>query len=279
MRGSTSRGPILMELSAIYVYPIKSTAGVCVQQSTVQARGLDHDRRWALIDADGGVVTARNNPELLRLTTEIDAHELRVLENGERRISVPLAVADNAVQAPVLITDSKGTGVAAETAVNDWFSSYLGIPVRLMFMSPESHRTVASDAGGNADDEVSFADRSPLMILSEATLETLNSKLDAAIPMVQFRPNLVIRSCAPDAEDSWQRIRIGECEFELLNRVQRCVFATIDPDSQIPHSQQEPLRTLSTYRPHEDGGVAFGRHLVARQYGVISVGDRVEVLD
>ena len=267
-----------MQLSSIIVYPIKSTAGVSLSNGHIGARGLVYDRHWALVDDEHNVVTAREYPALLKLSTELEDSVLSVIEGGETRVELPLDVSADASQVEIQVFDAAGTGVIADTQVNDWFSNYLNVKCRLVFMSESSHRPVTANYGGSPGDEVSFADSCPLMMLSEATLDELNGKLDHAIPMVQFRPNLVVSGCNSSQEDVWQRIRIGECEFEMLGRVKRCVFATINPDSLVPHDEQEPLRTLASYRRHEQGGVAFGRHLIARSFGTVKVGDEVEVL-
>ena len=277
-RGRAKLEDHVMLLSKIFVYPIKSTAGVCLDSGEVGPRGLVYDRHWALVDDDNNVVTAREHPALLRLSAELEGSLLSVIEDGKLQVKIPLDVDAEASQVEIQVFDAAGTGVIASTEINDWFSGFLGAKCRLVFMSKQSSRSVIADVGGSPGDVVSFADSCPLMMLSEATLEELNGRLDRTIPMVQFRPNLVVTGCDESAEDSWQRIRIGECEFEMLGRVKRCVFATINPDSQVPDDQQEPLRTLSTYRQHEDGGVAFGRHLIARRFGKISCGDKVEII-
>ena len=96
------------------------------------------------------------------------------------------------------------------------------------------------------------------MLLSEATVAELNEKLESPVRITQFRPNLVVADVEAAAEDGWKRIKVGECELELKSQCKRCVFATIDPQTRVPHASQEPLRTLSTYRRHPEGGVAMG---------------------
>ncbi len=267
-----------MKISQIYVYPIKSTAAVELQHSHVGPQGLDFDRRWALIGNDGTLITAREHPKLLKLTTKVVDLELHVFNEDEQQLALPLHVGSDAPLVDVQVYDATGTGVVAQSDINNWFSSYLGLGCRLMFMNESSTRPVLAEAGGSPGDTVSYADECPLMMLSEATLDALNQRLPEPMPMTQFRPNLVVNGCDADAEDGWQRIRIGSCEYDMLHRVKRCVFATIDPESRQAHAHQEPLRTLSTYRRHEKGGVAFGRHLIARSFGNIRVGDEVEVL-
>ncbi|MFN8414075.1 MAG: MOSC domain-containing protein [Anaerolineales bacterium] len=33
--------------------------------------------------------------------------------------------------------------------------------------------------------------------------------------MKHFRPNIVVDGCGAFEEDTWQRVRVGDCEFEL----------------------------------------------------------------
>ena len=48
-----------MRVTALTLYPVKSLEGVAVDASALDARGLRGDRRWGLVDASGGKVTAR----------------------------------------------------------------------------------------------------------------------------------------------------------------------------------------------------------------------------
>jgi uncharacterized protein YcbX len=145
-------------------------------------------------------------------------------------------------------------------------------------MTDDLVRTVNPEYG-QAGDQVSFADGFPLLLISEASLADLNSRLDAPVEMRRFRPNLVVDGNRPYAEDNWQRIRVGDVEFAGVKNCSRCVFTTIDPDSGVVHPDKEPLRTLSTYRRRPQGGVYFGQNLIPRSGGVIRVGDPVTVLE
>ncbi|MBT2979634.1 MOSC domain-containing protein, partial [Vibrio anguillarum] len=97
--------------------------------------------------------------------------------------------------------------------------------------------------------------------------------------MDQFRTNLVVRTDEPFAEDSWKRIRIGEVEFEAVKPCERCILTTVDVNKGAFRPTKEPLRTLLQFRANERGGVFFGQNLVAKNEGMIRVGDSVEVLE
>ena len=53
-------------------------------------------------------------------------------------------------------------------------------------------------------DIVSFADGFPLLLISQASLDLLNSKLASPLPMLRFRPNLVVNGTDAHAEDGWR---------------------------------------------------------------------------
>ena len=97
--------------------------------------------------------------------------------------------------------------------------------------------------------------------------------------MRRFRPNVTVSGCAPFAEDTWQRIRIGDVMFDGPKLCDRCVMTTIDPERGIAHAQKEPLRTLAEYRRHPQAGILFGLNLIPRSGGTIAVGDSVEILE
>jgi uncharacterized protein YcbX len=126
-------------------------------------------------------------------------------------------------------------------------------------------------------DITSFSDGFPLLLISEASLQDLNSRLELPVPMRRFRPNLVISGCTPYAEDEWQRIRIGEIEFEVAKPCSRCIIPTIDTETAQRNPDREPLRTLATYR-RRDNKVYFGQNLIHRGTGLLKVGDPLEII-
>ncbi len=80
------------------------------------------------------------------------------------------------------------------------------------------------------------------------------------------------------AEDSWQTLRIGEVTFDVVKPCSRCVLTTVSTERGRKHPAGEPLATLQAFRTAENGDVDFGQNMVARQSGIIRVGDSVEVL-
>jgi hypothetical protein len=161
-------------------------------------------------------------------------------------------------------------------AAADLISTYLGRASRLVAVDPSFRRDLGSSYAPTAGMHVRFADSSPCMLASSASLDDLNQRLETPVPMDRFRPNLVVGGYAPFEEDRWDRIRIGSLTFRVVKDCIRCQIINIDQST--GERDVEPLETLATYRsgPY---GVRFGRKLVQESTGSIGRGDRVDILE
>ena len=106
-------------------------------------------------------------------------------------------------------------------------------------------------------------------------MQDLNSRLESPVPMNRFRPNLVVRGCEPFAEDTWNRIKVGDVELAVVKPCARCVVTTIDKDTLA--QSKEPLKTLGNYRKHKLGAI-FGQNVIPLNEGRIRLGMDVAVL-
>lgn len=264
-----------LSLSAIHVYPIKSCAALSPALAEVQARGLQGDRRWMIVDATLRFVTGRQQPRLTLLQAQPLADGLQLQAPG----MAPLHLREPAptqARLAVQVWRSAVEALPADAAADAWLSEYLQAPARFVYMDAAARRSVDPQYA-RPDDEVSFADGFPLLLIGEASLQDLNTRLRKPVQMLNFRPNLVVAGGAPYDEDGWRRIRIGEIELDVVKSCSRCVFTTVDPQLGQRDADGEPLRTLASYR-RQDGGVMFGQNLIARGHGRLRCGDRLEVL-
>lgn len=266
-----------MKLAEINIYPVKSTRRISLDQSEVLARGLPRDRRWMLVDDDGTFITARKHPRLATVQGRFAGDMLKLAVEGREELELALQP-EQREPVKVRVWRDEVEAIPAGAEADAWFSAFLDTKCRLVQQTDDFHRRVDQDYG-LAEDEVSFADGFPLLLISEASLADLNSRLPQAVSMRRFRPNLVVDGDAPYAEDNWHRIRIGEVEFAGVKNCSRCVFTTIDPDTGVKDPAREPLQTLASYRRKPQGGVFFGQNLIPRSGGTIHVGDSVEILD
>lgn len=265
-----------MHLSALHLYPIKSGAACSPPAAAVEARGLAHDRRWMIVDAEGRFLTGRQVPSLVTLHATPTMHGLHLRRADGAEFHVARPAADAPRRAVVVWKDTVDARDAGDE-VAGWLGAWLQREVRLVHMDAAARRPV-SPAHAQPGDEVSFADGYPLLAISQAALDGLNRRLAAPVPMLRFRPNLVIHGCPAHAEDGWRRIRIGAVAFEAVKACVRCVFTTVDPARGEFDPGGEPLRTLKTYR-RSDRGITFGMNLIARGRGELRVGDAVHVLE
>ena len=262
-----------MQLSGLYLYPIKSSAPLERQTARVEPRGLQYDRRWMVVDAEDRFLTGRQLPRLTLIRAQPGSDGLLLDAPGMPSLQVPFPQTEATVSVNVWKNEvtAKPAGVA-----DAWLSGFLQQPVRLVHMDASVTRPM-TDAKSRPGDEVSFADAFPLLLISRAALDGLNARLAKPVSMLQFRPNLVVDGVAAHAEDGWKRIRIGEVEFEVAKACTRCVFTTVDPVRGERDPDGEPLRTLIGYRRTPEG-VTFGQNLIPRSWGSVRVGNAVEVL-
>ncbi|MEE9342988.1 MAG: MOSC domain-containing protein [Gammaproteobacteria bacterium] len=262
-----------MKLTEINIYPIKSTRRIALEHAVVEPRGLMFDRRWMLIDSRGDFITARQEPMLATVETALNNDFLTVSGGNQSALRIPLHPDGSSIKSTIW-QDTVNAVVVSEAA-DQWFSDFIKQPCRLVCL-PDSVTRQVDQQYGQPQDQVSFADGFPLLLISQASLDDLNGRLEGPVSMRRFRPNVVVSGCEPFAEDNWQRIRIGEVEFAGVKACSRCIFTTIDPDTGTKDPRQEPLRTLGTYRRREKG-VFFGLNLIPMGAGNLRVGDRVNL--
>ncbi|HEX8821278.1 MAG TPA: MOSC domain-containing protein [Archangium sp.] len=265
-------------LTSLTLYPLKSCAGLPLTRATVEPLGLQHDRRWMAVRPDGSFLTGREFPALVRVRAVPGAKGLHLSAPDMPDLEVPLPPAD-APRLDVTVWDDTCSAARVRAEADRWLSDYLGQPALLVHVDARMQRPV-DPKYATPEDQVGFADAFPLLLLSEASLADLNQRLPRSVPMARFRPNLVVDGCAPFAEDGWKRLRIGAVELAVVKPCARCVFTTVDPETARRDPQNEPLRTLTTYRrlgPKKL--VMFGQNVIVRRPGELRVGDAVELLE
>jgi hypothetical protein len=262
-----------MEVRDLFVYPVKSCAGIAVDQAAVVATGFEHDRRWMVVGEDMGFLSQRTHPKLALIRIRLAADRLQLEGPHLPNLDVPFDSGQRPV-VPVRVWRDDCAAVDEGRDAAEFFTTHLGTPARLVRLAGDDARPISGSAA-QPGDRVSFADGYPFLLLSQASLDGLNRRLSLPVPMDRFRPNIVVGGCEAHAEDRWHHLRIGAVDFRVAKPCARCVVTTTDQQS--GERGREPLRTLATYR-EEDGEVLFGQNLIHGGRGVIRVGDRVVVL-
>ncbi len=270
-------GQTVITVSAINIFPIKSTRRIEMERCEVTATGLANDRRFMLVDGDGRFLTARRYPRLVLVESACTPGGLSAGAPGMPPLQVA-APAGNADRVEVSVWNSRLTVPVAAPDANRWFSDYLGVACRLAFLPDDVVRST-DQAFSRPGDRVSFADGYPLLLICEESLLELNERLDEPAGMHRFRPNIVVRGARAFAEDTWASIKVGKVRFAGVKACSRCVLTTVDPETGQRHAQKQPLRTLAEFRRKGDTGVYFGQNLIPRGEGEIALGDALEVLE
>jgi len=283
-----------MHISEINIYPIKSLKGISLDSALVEPRGLQNDRRWMLTTPDGRFMTQREFPRMATIEAGI-GDGLYLTADGFGTLEIPFEP-DTGNRQQVTIWQSVCEGEIFPATVNEWFSDVLKTDCQLVYMPDDSRRDI-SEMFNRGDEIVSFADGYPLLVIGEASLDDLNGRLASgtlavqSLPMNRFRPNIVVSGSEAFAEDSWERITVGEAVFRGTKPCARCVMTTVD-QAKGDFAGKEPLKTLATYRLASElmperldrlglapTAVLFGQNLVGETPGAdIRVGDPVNVM-
>ncbi|MFJ7265124.1 MOSC domain-containing protein [Streptomyces sp. NPDC099050] len=272
---------VKLRVQALHVHPVKSVAGTAPDEVAVEPWGLSGDRRWAVVDAEGAVITQRQQPRLALARA-------RPLGGGGFEVSAP-GMADLTVEVPgrgplepVMLFGKKIETVPAARAAADWFSAYLGVPAHLVHLDDPAVRRPVDPQYALPGETVSLADGYPLLITTLASLDALNALIaqgghpeEGPLPMNRFRPNVVVSGAEAWAEDGWERLAIGDAVFRGARECGRCIVTTTDQTTAL--RGKEPLQTLARHR-RIGKSLAFGRQLVPVRLGTLRVGDEVRVL-
>jgi uncharacterized protein len=258
-------------LSGLYVYPVKSARGIALTEALLGDRGLEHDRRFMVVDAGGHMLTQRVLGALARLETAIEDDTLRLGFEGAE-LALPLCPRDGALRRVRVFSDEVDAldlGARART----FLSAALGREAALVYMPDETRRRVDPTRAAERD-IVGFADAFPYLLASESSLAALNGELPQPIPMARFRPNFVLTGLPAYAEDTLRELTIGAVPFAALKPSSRCVI--VNTDQQTGVREKGVFETLVRTHAIEKRPI-FGQNLVARGSGRVQLGDPVTV--
>lgn len=261
-------------VSELWIYPIKSCKGIQLVENKIVVTGFQYDRRFMVVDEENNFLTQRQHHKMALITCKIVGEDLQISATDYPTIRLPLnPLRGTNLQARVWSDTCESIEIGER--YNEWFSSFLGLKCKLVYMPETSNRIV--DPNYNTTNAItSFSDGFPFLLISQASLDDLNSKLEDKISMTRFRPNIVVVGTEPFEEDNWQEIKIDEIVFQVVKPCSRCVITTIDQTTGI--SGKEPLKTLSKYRS-VGNKIMFGQNLIHLQKkGSIKVGAQLQIL-
>lgn len=261
-------------ISALYVYPIKSCGGVQVQEAIMLDTGLEFDRAWMVVDDNGEFLTQRELPRMALIQPQLKHYEMVLRAPGMLALHIKL----DEVEAPVRVRvwDDEVAAFDMGQVAAQWFSDFLGTKARLVRFDPDHKRASSKKWTGDVEALNQFSDGYPVLVISEASLVQLNSKLVAdgslEVSMSRFRPNIVLASMeaasemSPHDEDRVDVLHISTDEGSMLLKpvkpCARCPIPNIDPTTALSSPQLGDM--LHSYRSDSrvNGAVTFGMNVV-----------------
>ena len=265
--------PVAATLARLFVYPVKSCAGVELREATLAATGLDLDRAWMVVDAAGRFVSQREHPRMALVRPQI--RTLEVVLRAPGMLALHLGLNEVAGPARARVWQDEVDAWDMGDVAAQWFSDFLGQPgLRLVRFDPEVTRLASRRWTGTLNAPVEFADGFPLLLASQASLDGLNARLTAAghaaVGIERFRPNLLIDGVEAHDEDRLGELHIATADgaavvLRPVKPCARCPIPNVDPAT--GSASPEVLATLSAYRADARlaGAISFGMNCVIVQ--------------
>jgi uncharacterized protein YcbX len=259
------------KLVELNVYPVKSCRGIALESARVAETGLADDRHWMMVRPNGRFVTQRELPRLALVGTAVQSGGLTLTAPGMPSLEVSRAAAGESLS--VTVWKFTGGGIDCGEAAAAWCTRYLETPLRLVRFDTTQPRECNREWTRDTRAVTEFSDGYPVLIISRASLEELNSRLPRALPMERFRPNVVIEGVGAYDEDRIHELATGDVTLRIVKPCTRCSITTTDQQRGTLDGV-EPLATLKKYRfDRELGGVCFGQNAIV----IRGIGSRLEV--
>jgi len=264
----------MLRVSQLHIYPIKSLGGIALDKAQVTDRGFQYDRRWMLVDYNNQFISQRDVHQMALLKPSLTDKGVKVTHSVKQSsYTIPFDAVKNEF-AEVTIWDDTCTGQFVSNEADEWFTSMLEMPCRLVYMPDQTHR-ITDQRYTSEDSITSFSDAYPFLLIGQSSLDDLNSKLTEKLPMNRFRPNIVFTGGGPYEEDMMHTFTIADITFHGVKLCARCVMTTIDQENGT--SGKEPLKTLARYRL-KNKKIMFGQNLSHEGSGEITIGDELQVI-
>ena len=257
---------IQARIARLFIYPVKSCAGLELPAAELVETGFDLDRSWMVVDEAGDFVTQRDLPKMALIRPNLRHGDIVLRAPG--MLALHLAVDQVESPLPVRLWGQEVPAWDMGAVAAQWFTDFLGRRLRLARFDPEHQRLSDAAWTGGVAAPNQFSDGFPLLVASEASLAGLNDRLlaqgRAAVGMERFRPNIVLSGLQAHDEDRLAGLRSedGSLKLRLVKPCTRCSIPGIDPAT----AQVDPIvsDTLQSYRrdARMGGAVTFGMNAI-----------------
>lgn len=267
----------MIKISELYIYPVKSLAGIKLTESSLSPFGLQYDRRWMIVDSQGQFLSQREVAKMATINTAMSSDQLK-LTHGDSTINVP-QITQNSIE--IKVTVWKDTFFASHVSheVDQWLSRILEMDCQLVFMRDNVQRQI-DEGFAPKGQNVSFADAYPILVISQASLDDLNHRLDSPVNINRFRANVIVSGTHAFAEDDWQNLSINDIDYQAVKTCSRCIMPSIN-QSTGKQDNVKMLAVLNRYRK-VDKKIKFGQNLIFKNVKnlndqIISCGDEIKL--
>lgn len=250
----------MVQVTGLNIYPVKSCRGIALTQARLTETGFEHDREWLVITPEGRFLTQRERPQLAQIETALTQDQLVLRKPKGADLTLPLNMTGRELE--VTIWRDKAAAFDAGDEAATWLTEHLGKPARLVRFDKRHKRASNPQWTGGVEALTQFADGYPWLLISQASLEELNQRMQTPLPMNRFRPNIVVDGLPPFGEDSVDEFIAGDVRLKVIKPCDRCSVTTTD---QITgeRTSDEPLRALKEFRFDRNlRGVLFGQNLM-----------------
>ncbi|XP_055684866.1 mitochondrial amidoxime reducing component 2-like [Lutzomyia longipalpis] len=280
------------ELSDLMIYPIKSCGPIRANEVDCTILGPQdghlRDRVFMIITPEGQFITGRSHPKCVQIQPRFDGDKMILSAPGMLDIEVDVKRLYDQKPIRAVVWGQAVDAVECGEEVARWISRFLvseDIGMRLVFYpNALPTRDVREKNKGFPDltkiDSGALHDATSFMMMNEASVAELNTRLKDAVTPLQFRPNFLVKGpTTPFEEDHWKWVKVGNVIFRNVKLCGRCIFTNINPETAQRNPDFQPLKTLKSYRMVPDAGDSpiLGIHLGVRVPGKIALGDAVYV--
>lgn len=281
------------EITEIISYPIKSCGPIRYSNVNCTVIGIEkdnlYDRTFMVTDLERNFITARRYPEMVTILPTIRDNKLLINAPNMPEITIDISKLSKKQKTTNTIWSQEIDVIDCGDEVATWLSEFLlheKTGIRLVYYPfKKATRPISKENKTKfpefytAKDVGALQDESSYMVFNQSSHDDLNSRIEHPIPIVQFRPNFIVKGPKPFEEDSWKWVRIGDdvC-LKYVRPCARCNFTQITPEGK-KREDGEPLKTLREYRlkPITGNSPILGVHFGLWRAGYVKVGDPVYV--
>jgi uncharacterized protein YcbX len=251
------------KISKLFVYPIKSCAGISVSNFRFDEKGPLFDRRWMLVDSETGIfLSQREVPQLALISTRIEDGQVWASQLLDKSIAESLCLAEQGALIDVQVWSDDVRGYDCGDEAASWFSQVLNHQCRLVYQG-ECQRFADEEYAAPGTD-VSFADGFPLLVVAQSSIDFLNDACEAEISAINFRPNIVVENTDVFSERDWLSLTVNNTEdvvnleMAVVKSCERCVIPALNPNT----AKREPsILPVLLKHCRKDKKIHFGQNL------------------